>query len=460
MQKVFVLDTKKRPLAPTHPARARQLLRKGKAAIYRCYPFTIILKREVSEVDSQPLRLKIDSGSKITGLAILNNKTGEVIWAAELQHRGQQIKKSLEKRRAVRRSRRNRKTRYRKPRFNNRRRPNKRGSVFLRDASQAQDRTLSTGWLPPSLMSRVYNIETWVTRLRNYCPITGISIELAKFDTQQMQNPEISGVEYQQGTLFGYEIREYLLEKFGRKCAYCGKENIPDLEVEHIIPKTRGGSNRVSNLTIACKKCNLKKGNQTAEEFGCPKVQEQATKPLRNAAVLNATRWTIYQRLQLFGLSVEVGTGGRTKFNRIQLSLPKTHWLDAVCVGESTPENLRIEGVFSLSIVATGHSSRQMCRMNKYGFPRTSAKQFKRVHGFQTGDIVKAVVPVGKKAGTYIGRVAVRTSGGFNLNTENGTIQGISYRYCRLLQRADGYSYEQGGTALPPTPFNGVGFRA
>jgi len=79
MSKVFVLDTNKCPLAPTHPARARQLLRKGKAAVYRSYPFTIILKHKVKEIDIQPLRLKIDPGSKTTGLAILNNKTGEVV---------------------------------------------------------------------------------------------------------------------------------------------------------------------------------------------------------------------------------------------------------------------------------------------------------------------------------------------------------------------------------------------
>ena len=242
MSKIFVIDTNKQPLQPCHPARARQLLKKGKAAVYRRYPFTIILKREIVDADNQPLRcaegvadvqaiaprLKIDPGSKTTGLAIVNDDTGDVVFAAELQHRGQQIKKSLDSRRASRRGRRSRKTRYRKPRFNNRTQPK--------------------GWLPPSLMSRIYNIETWIKRLRQLCPIVAISLELVKFDTQAMVNPEISGVEYQQGELFGYEVREYLLEKFGRKCAYCGAENVP-LQVEHIVPKARGGSNRVSNLT-------------------------------------------------------------------------------------------------------------------------------------------------------------------------------------------------------------------
>ena len=337
--KVFVLDTNKQPLQPCHSARARQLLRKGKAAVYRRYPFTIILKYAVSEPDTQPLRLKIDSGSKTTGLAIVNDNTGDVAFAAELEHRGQKIKKSMDSRRAIRRSRRSRKTRYRKPRFNNRTRPK--------------------GWLSPSLMSKIHNIETWIRRLRNICPITAISLELVKFDIQAMANPEISGIEYQQGELFGYEVREYLLEKFGRKCVYCGAENIP-LQVEHIVPKACGGSNRVSNLTIACKKCNQRKGNQTAEEFGHPEVQAQAKKPLKDAAAVNATRWELYRRIITTGLPIEVGTGGRTKYNRSIRELPKTHWLDAACVGASTPEVLKVEGITPLVITATGHGSRQM----------------------------------------------------------------------------------------------------
>ncbi len=142
-------------------------------------------------------------------------------------------------------------------------------------------------------------------------------MELVRFDMQKMLNPEVSGVEYQQGELFGYEVREYLLEKFNRKCAYCGKTDVP-LQVEHIIPEARGGSNRVSNLTIACEPCNQKKGSQTAEEFGHPEVQAQAKKPLKEAAAVNATRWKLYETLKATGLPVEVGSGSLTKFNRIK----------------------------------------------------------------------------------------------------------------------------------------------
>jgi hypothetical protein len=117
--KVAVLDTNKQPLAPCHPAMARKLLSRDEAAVFRLAPFTIILKREVSDVQTPYLQLKIDPGSKVTGIAIINQQTGVVAIAAEIQHRGHAIKKSLDARRAVRRNRRNRKTRYRKPRFNN-----------------------------------------------------------------------------------------------------------------------------------------------------------------------------------------------------------------------------------------------------------------------------------------------------------------------------------------------------
>ena len=109
-------------------------------------------------------------------------------------------------------------------------------------------------------MSRVFNIYTWVKRLSKIYPISKLAVEHVKFDTQLMENPEISGVEYQRGTLYETELWEYLLEKFGRKCFYCGAKNVP-LEKEHILPKAKGGTNRVSNLTIACKPCNIKKSN-------------------------------------------------------------------------------------------------------------------------------------------------------------------------------------------------------
>lgn len=282
-------------------------------------------------------------------------------------------------------------------------------------------------------------------------------MELVRFDMQLMDNPEISGVEYQQGALAGYETREYLLQKWERKCTYCGKENIP-LQVEHIVPRAKNGSNRVSNLCLACEKCNLAKGTKSIEDFLkkkpelLRKILAQTKAPIKDAAAVNATRWELFRHLQGTGLPIECGTGGLTKYNRSLRELPKTHWLDAACVGKSTPERLKTTGIRPLLITANGHGCRQMCRMDKYGFPRTGPKEAKFVKRFQTGDMVKAIVTSGKKVGIYVGRVAVRATGSFNITTKQGTVQGISFKYCQAIHRMDGYSYQKGEEPLCPSP--------
>ena len=427
---VFVLDTNKQPLSPCTPGMARSLLKAGKAAVLRKYPFTIILKKIIQTKEIKPCQLKLDPGSVTTGIAIV--QSNKLIWSAELTHRGQQIKDDLESRRSLRRGRRGRKTRYRKPRFLN--------------------RTREKGWLAPSLEHRVLTTMTWVKRLIKLCPINSLATELVRFDTQKLDNPEISGAEYQQGTLYQYEVREYLLEKFNRTCAYCGVKDRP-LEVEHIKPKSKSGSNRVSNLTIACVPCNQAKSNLDITEFLADKpsilkrVLAQAKAPLKDAAAVNSTRWKLFNALKDTGLPVTTGTGGKTKFNRREQGLEKRHYLDAACVGD-TPK-LEILTNQPLLIKCAGHGNRQVIHVDKFGFPRLNkagdkvrkSALIKSVKGFRTGDIVRAVVTKGKKIGSYLGKVAVRSSGSFNIKTLTQTIQGINYKYCSTVHRKDGYLY-------------------
>lgn len=417
----FLIDTNKQALNPIPPARARELLKKGKAAVFRLYPFTLILKHSVENPILKPLTLKLDPGSKTTGIALLDGD--QVIWVAELEHRGQQIKNALESRKSIRRVRRSRKTRYRAPRFDNRRR--------------------QEGWLPPSLLHRILTTETWVKRIGRYAPVNNIVMELAKFDTQRIQNASIEGVEYQQGELAGYELRQYLLEKFGRKCVYCDQVDTP-LQVEHIHPKSKGGSNRLSNLTLACEKCNQKKGNKLIEEFlkkdstRLEKIKTQAKQSLNDAAAMNATRWKLHETLKEI-FPTTTGSGGQTKYNRIRFGLPKQHWVDAVCTGEI--ESIRLVTQQPLLIKASGWGNRQMCGTDQCGFPvRHRTRQ--QVHfGFQTGDIVKAIVKSGKNVGTYVGRVLCRKSGSFDISTKSDRVAGISHKYCQPIHKKDGYRY-------------------
>ena len=444
---VFLIDSSKTPMNPIHPAHARELMEKGKAAVFRMYPFTLIMKRVVDNIVTYPLSLRIDPGSKFTGISLVNNRD-EVVWGMELTHRGAAIQDALETRKGVRRGRRARHTRYRQARFLNRKRPE--------------------GWLAPSLMHRVLTIETWVKRLIKFSPVAEIRQVLVRFDLQQLENPEISSVEYQQGTLLGYNIREYLLNKWDRKCTYCKAENTP-LQVEHIVPKAKGGTNRISNLCLACESCNQKKGTLDIKDFlsGKPdllkQIQSQAKRPLKDAAAVNSTRWKLFEVLKQTvgggntpkrvlggsfppkslappGLSVSTGSGGLTKFNRTRLELPKTHWLDAACVG--VVDALLVLTTKILSVKATGHGCRRMTRINKFGFPCTEPKQtFNHV---STGDFVKATIRKDRKnvmAGTYAGRVKTPTTKGCEVVINGFRIGLSSMQDIKIIHHSDGFTY-------------------
>lgn len=425
---VYVLDRQKQPLMPCSEKRARKLLQVGRAKVHRIVPFTIRLTdRRVAQSTLQPLRLKIDPGSRVTGLAVVRELTMaeggspavSVVALLELHHRGMGIRAAMLSRSQRRRQRRGR-LRHRPSRYNNRRRPR--------------------GWLPPSLKHRIETTRSWVQRLQRWAPLGAISQEVNRFDLQKLENPEIQGVEYQQGTLAGYEVREYLLEKFERRCVYCNTSNVP-LQIDHIQPKSRGGTDRVSNLTLACARCNQRKGARPIEQFLARRpallrrVQGQAKACLRDAAVMNATRWKLAEALRAMGLPLELWSGGRTKWNRTRLLVPKTHALDAACVGNLGAIHQWRQPTLVLRSYGRGKYRRTI--VDGSGFPRAYRPRTKRLHGFATGDLVLAVVTKGKKQGRYVGRVTVTSRGIFTV----GTVHSIHCRYCRCLQRSDGYGY-------------------
>ena len=437
--KVLVLDTNRKPLMPCYPARARKLLSSGRASVFRRFPFTIILHdRTVKESVLQEVEVKIDQGSKTTGVAlVVHGETGTaVVFAAHIEHRNN-IKSSLDSRRAIRRSRRHRKTRYRQARFLNRTKPK--------------------GWLPPSLVSKAENILNWVVRFTKLTPVSKFALETAKFDTQKLKNPEISGTQYQQGRMFGYADKKvYLLERENRCCIYCGiLASKAKMEIEHVVPKSKGGADSLNNLVLSCKACNQAKGNQDVQTFLKDKpsvlkrVKAHLSSNYRDAAHTNSIRLFILNKLRAMasaiGTTLKVGFGSTTKENRLSLGLPKDHWIDAaVCTKDGG--FVRVEtSLKPLIIKAVGRGSRQFCRMDKFGFPRTSAKpRTKNFFGFKTGDMVKVIIPDSAKTkvptGTYVGRVAARSTGSFDVKTKDAKLT-VSYKYCKPIHLMDGYSY-------------------
>jgi 5-methylcytosine-specific restriction endonuclease McrA len=378
---------------PTTQRTGKKLLQEGKAKVVQRCPFTIQLNYATGET-RQPIKLGIDIGYTNIGFSAKTEKLEVISGTLSLR---KDVSNKLEERRRYRRTRRGR-LGYRPPRFDN--------------------RTRSEGWLAPSTQHRHDSHIRLVEKLATLLPIPFKKVEVANFDSQKMQQPEITGVEYQQGTLQGYEVREYLLDKWGRTCAYCGKKNVP-LEVEHLVPKSRGGTDRVSNLTIACRKCNLKKGDKTAEEFGYPHIPQQAKQPLKAPACLNTIRWRIVEQL-----TAEHTYGYVTKYQRNKLGLEKSHVNDAfVIAGGTNQERCRPYAVMQV------RRNNRSLQTNRKGFKPSIRRQR---YQLQPYDLV-----------AYDGKVC-KVKGVFNYGTwvrlcdSQGAIVNTSIKKVELLKYGKG----------------------
>ena len=489
--RVFVLDRHGEPITPTTLRRAHRLMKSGRAKRFRSEPFTIkILDLSAKDVVVEPLVVKLDPGSHTTGVAVVRLVSPEaspspagdssdplpgdvpsgtvagspedsyapsgdssdllpgdvpngtvadsfprpawdvrqiVVTLVHLVHRARQIHLAMIARSQHRRFRRSR-LRFRAPRFNNRRRPE--------------------GWLPPSRRHLVDSVVALVKKLMRLAPIRWIIIEDVKFDIQALADPGVSGVEYQRGELYRLHKKEYLLDKHDHKCVYCGATGTP-LEVDHVVPRSKGGSDRVSNLVVACVECNRKKGADDLEVFlsGKPalvkKIKASLKKPLPDAAAMNSTRKALRKRLEGLGLPVIGVSPAETKFNRKALGVDKDHAVDAACAGPLSD----IRGCDSeiLEIRSIGRGQRRRELSDKFGFPRSPRAilpKHKKLFGSVTGDLVMATVTRGANKGVHVGRVTVQSSGQFYMR-KAGKIIRFSYKNTKLLQRGDGYAYSR-----------------
>ncbi|GBE54946.1 CRISPR-associated endonuclease Cas9 [archaeon BMS3Bbin15] len=351
--RVPVINMHKQPLMPTTPR---------KASVIQRTPFTIQLKYPTGEA-KQDITLGIDAGYSTIGFSIITEKSELLSGELTLRKR---ISKLIEQKSNYRRARRNRLW-HRKPRFNN--------------------RSIANGWFAPSIQHKLETHFRLINKLTKILPITKIIVEVASFDTHKLQNPEIKGVEYQQGELQGCEVREYLLEKWVHKCAYCGESNTP-LEIEHIIPKIRGGTDRVSNLTLACHKCNQKKGNQTAAEFGYPEIQQKANQTLKSVAFMNIVRWKLVNTLKC-----DWTYGYITKYNRVKLNMEKSHVNDAFVIAGGTTQSRTIPYMAT----QTRRNNRSI-QTNRKGYKPSIRKQRYKL---QPGDLVKYIKSLFRVKGVF-----------------------------------------------------------
>ena len=357
---VPVLDREGRPLMPTRPSRARRLLRDVRATkVWRRGVFAIqMLDVSTDDPDTvvDGVEMNIDPGASATGMAVVSERDGvrRAHALIELRHRGSRVRNRMERRRSLRRNRRSR-LRNRPPRFDNRTRP--------------------AGWLAPSLVTRLENTVTWVSRLMSLFPVRLIRVEDAVFDTQMMADAEISGEQYQQGDLLGWQLRSYVFHRDGRRCVYCSRTDAERYELDHVVPRSLGGSDRVSNLVVSCRECNARKGNRTVADFLAERPDRLAAvrriqgQSLAGAAHLNVIVPELLGRLGEMGVPVSTHDSYTTSWTRRRLGVGKTHVNDALCLG--TPMKVEHVPERKLVVAATGRGDRQMLRPpDRHGNPR------------------------------------------------------------------------------------------
>ena len=221
-----------------------------------------------------------------------------------------------------------------------------RGSKTARYRHQCR----KNGWLPPSVYHRVQSLRRWTQWLLRFCrPIAcgvRICVEVNAFNLHKAVNPEVAGVGYQQGALWRANLRGYVLTRDGSRCVYC--EGKGKFELDHVIAKRTGDSDRHWNRATACSDCNASKDEATLEKWlvGCApaKVKRRKRKiaaytenvasrrvKLSAMAATTVVGPCLVKKLQCEELAVEENSGAETGAWRRITKVEKSHAMDAAC---------------------------------------------------------------------------------------------------------------------------------
>ena len=397
---------------PCSEAKARHLLEEHRAVIVNHTPFTIRLNFVVDDI-TQPVTLGVDAGYETIGLSATTET--KVLFEAEVENRTD-VRKLVEARRSLRRSRRNRRTRYRAPRFDNRRRPD--------------------GWLPPSVEQRVRTHENAVRIVSRLLPVTKIIVEVAAFDIQKINNPDIEGTDYQNGAQKGFEnVKAYVRERDNCTCQHCrGKSKDRRLEVHHLQRRADGGSNRPENLITLCKTCHAK--------YHAGQIKLTNVKPrtgFRGAAFMTSTRWTLVERLKAeYGNDkVSITYGYITRCDRESAELEKTHYIDARCIS-GNPNAKADDRVYKMTKCRCHDRQTHEAMPRKHSTIRRRTWAPHRIEGCRMFDLVRY-------NGMLCRIFGRRSSGYFDIRKPDGTkvSAGMSYRKLEPVQHSGSFTFTQ-----------------
>ena len=408
---VYVKNKDDEPLMPCHPAKARILLKKGKAKVVDRTPFTIQLLYQ-TESNIQDVNLGVDAGSKFIGLSATTSE--RELFRAKVELR-QDISKLLESRRSLRRKRRS-KLRYRPARFDNR------------------DKK---GWIAPSIQNKIDCHITMIKKVSSILPVKNIIVETAEFDVHKLKNPHISGKEYQYGDGAGfYNIKSAVLHRDDYKCQICGNKH-DRLEIHHIKFRSHGGSNCMDNLVALCSECHSKVHNGEL-------TFDKKPKSFKHQAHMNTMRKKLIQQLKNDFNNVFETLGYLTKYGREKIGIDKSHVNDAFIISHN-PNAKRLDVEYCYRKVRRHNRSIHKNKPSKGGIRKRNQSSY-IVNGYRRFDKVMYNDIVCFITGK-------RSSGYFQLKTFDGTVvsQGVSSKKLKLLEPVKGWLIDW-RKAIPPLP--------
>lgn len=389
---------------PCSPRMARLLLKSGDARVFRRAPFTIKMTRKTGHY-VQNVSLGVDPGYRHIALSASTEK--EELYASEVELRSD-VSEKLATRREWRRSRRNR-LRYRAPRFDNRRRSDK--------------------WLCPSVRSR---LDAHIHHIKKICeilPVSKIVVETTAFDIQKIKNPDIQGIEYQNGDQAGFwNAREYVLWRDGHKCRHChGKSKDQVLNVHHIESRKTGGD-APNNLITLCETCHK------ACHAGKINLNTKRGRSFKPETFMGIMRRFLWERLKELKISLKATFGYLTKMSRIGHGIAKSHCADAFCIAGNLDAERLDSYLFFKQVRKRG---RQVNKANVAKGGKWIAKKTDYVvHGFRRFD---KVLYNGIKCFIW----GLRKSGCFLLKTLIGEkVREVSFRKINLLEKASNWLWE------------------
>ena len=416
--RVFVKNLRNENLMPCSQRKARLLLKQNKAKIYQYNPFTIQLSTPTGE-SKQKCSIGVDTGSKHIGLAITSKD--KVLYKCEIELR-QDVHSNMDTRRMYRRDRRNRKTRYRKCRFLNRKR--------------------DKNWLPPSIQNRVEHTFSWIDKYINLLPNPELSIEVGKFDTAKMINPNINGVEYQQGKTYGYyDERYYVFERDNYTCQCCGKKN-KILQTHHIIYRSNGGTNRVDNLITVCTDCHTTKAHKKGGVLYKWQEERKKVKQYKEPPFMNILRRRIIKRYP----NAHITYGSITTPKRKELGLSKTHYNDAIIISgineikENTKDWLLIKQ-FRKKKRSLHEATARKGRKTPNREQKRNSKNTPHYKGFYLNDKVEILGNIGYISGFTNGGAYIKDIYGNYITLPNKNYKQVTISKIKLIGHNNNWQY-------------------